>query len=66
MRLVGPAGEPSLVAVATNSESVRLYGMANLSCAASLVGHRDIVMCMDGGATLGGEARWWLKRGISH
>ncbi|GIM03852.1 hypothetical protein Vretimale_8516 [Volvox reticuliferus] len=49
LRFVGPPAEPSLLAVATNSETVRLYGISNLSCTASLVGHRDIVLCLDGG-----------------
>ncbi|GFR44171.1 hypothetical protein Agub_g5344, partial [Astrephomene gubernaculifera] len=49
LRFVGPPGEPSALAVATNSETVRLYGLANMSCTAALVGHRDIVLCMDGG-----------------
>lgn len=39
--------EPTHLAVATNSESVRLFSLATLSCTTSLVGHRDIVLCLD-------------------
>ncbi|GIL66924.1 hypothetical protein Vafri_20438, partial [Volvox africanus] len=55
LRFVGPPAEPSLLAVATNSETVRLYGISNLSCTTSLVGHRDIVLCLDGGLAASGH-----------
>ncbi|GLI67244.1 hypothetical protein VaNZ11_011426, partial [Volvox africanus] len=55
LRFVGAPAEPSLLAVATNSETVRLYGISNLSCMASLVGHRDIVLCLDGGLAATGH-----------
>jgi U3 small nucleolar RNA-associated protein 13 len=48
MRFVGTSFEsPTHIAVATNSEAVRLYDLASLSCTTSLVGHRDIVLCLD-------------------
>jgi hypothetical protein len=51
---VGPPSEPTALAVASNSESVRLFALSNWACTASLVGHTGIVMCLDGGAPLGG------------
>ena len=56
LRFVGPPSEPSHIAVSTNSEAVRLYSLASQSCAVSLVGHTDIVLCLDGGAPKAGEA----------
>lgn len=47
VRFVGPSAAPSHVAVATNGAVVRLFELATMSCAASLAGHRDIVLCMD-------------------
>lgn len=65
LRFVGPPGEPTALAVATNSEAVRLYSLATMSCAVSLVGHRDIVLCLDGGTTLpGGPPRRGGKGGV--
>jgi U3 small nucleolar RNA-associated protein 13 len=60
----GPAGAPTHVAVATNSEQVRLFHAASLSCSASLLGHSDTVLCLDA-APLGDDdgGRWLLVSG---
>lgn len=50
VRFVGPADQPTHLAVATNGETVRLFELASMSCSASLGGHRDIVMCLDAAA----------------
>jgi U3 small nucleolar RNA-associated protein 13 len=47
VRFLGPAEAPTHLAVATNSEVIRLFELAGMSCAASLTGHRDIVLCLD-------------------
>jgi U3 small nucleolar RNA-associated protein 13 len=33
--------------VATNSEVIRVFELGSMSCAASLAGHKDIVLCLD-------------------
>ena len=47
VRFVGSKSNPSHIAIATNSEAVRLFDLRGLSCVASLVGHRDTVLCLD-------------------
>lgn len=47
VRFVGSKSNPSHIAIATNSEAVRLFDLGGLSCVASLVGHRDTVLCLD-------------------
>lgn len=39
--------DPSLLAVATNSEHIRILDMATLGCVATLMGHTDIVLALD-------------------
>ena len=47
MRFIGPASEPSHIAVATNSSIIRLYGMASRACEAVIHGHTDMVLALD-------------------
>ncbi len=42
-------------AVATNSETVRLFELGSLSCTGSLSGHRGIVLCLDSALTPSGR-----------
>jgi U3 small nucleolar RNA-associated protein 13 len=39
--------EPRRLAVATNSQDIRLFELADASCVGDFVGHRDIVVCLD-------------------
>ena len=48
LHLVGPPEEPGHVAVATNSAAVRVFEVATCSCCASLEGHSDVVLALDG------------------
>ena len=47
LRLIGPPGAPSHLALATNSPTLRLYDAASLSCTATLAGHTDSVLVLD-------------------
>jgi U3 small nucleolar RNA-associated protein 13 len=47
--------EPTHLAVATNSEHIRLFDAATLGCTATLVGHTDIVLCLDAARLPGGR-----------
>ncbi|MEW5303709.1 MAG: hypothetical protein WDW36_006375 [Sanguina aurantia] len=60
LRFIGPPAAPTHLAVATNSESVRLYRLDTLSCTSSWVGHKDIVLCIDACHTAAG-----LSLGVS-
>ncbi|GBG62288.1 hypothetical protein CBR_g29896 [Chara braunii] len=48
--------ELDLVAVATNAEQIRVYNMETSTCVRSLVGHSDIVLCLDAGVSMTGRA----------
>jgi U3 small nucleolar RNA-associated protein 13 len=66
LRFLGPAEAPTLLAVATNSEVIRLFELGSMSCVASLAGHRDIVLCLDAAllpAAAGQEAQEVLVSG---
>lgn len=45
--LVLQPGEPSRIALATNSHDIRLFDLSDASCVGACVGHRDIVLCLD-------------------
>lgn len=49
LRFVGGAAEhpEKALAVATNSEQIRVYSVPAFSCQLSLLGHTDIVLCLD-------------------
>ena len=43
VRFLGPPGTPTHLAVATNSEHIRIYSLHNMGCTATLAGHQDTV-----------------------
>ena len=43
VRFLGPPGTPTHIAVATNSEHIRIYSLGNMGCTATLAGHQDTV-----------------------
>lgn len=47
LRFVGGPPDPSHIAVATNSSTVRLYSVENQSAEAALYGHTDMVLALD-------------------
>lgn len=49
LRFVGRSAESAerALAVATNSEQIRVYSVPDFSCQLSLLGHTDIVLCLD-------------------
>ncbi len=47
VQFLGPPAEPTALAVATNSDAVRVFGLSSLSCSASLMGHRDAVLALE-------------------
>lgn len=57
---LGPPMAPTHIAVSSNSEVIRVFSLADMSCTASLSGHTDTVLALDaaghtpeGGCTAG-------------
>ncbi|PRW60889.1 transducin beta 3 isoform A [Chlorella sorokiniana] len=50
------AALPTHLAVATNSEQIRLFDAASMNCTATLTGHTDTVLALDALRLPGGEA----------
>ncbi|KAL2610086.1 hypothetical protein R1flu_028659 [Riccia fluitans] len=44
------------LAVATNLERIRIYDMESMACLQELVGHTDIVLCLDTCVTISGQS----------
>lgn len=47
VRLVGPPGAPTAVAVATNAPAIRLFDLATMACTGTLRGHSEAVLALD-------------------
>ncbi|KAL3146439.1 hypothetical protein ABBQ32_003118 [Trebouxia sp. C0010 RCD-2024] len=47
MRFLGPPAAPTHIAVSSNSETIRVFSLADMSCSASLAGHTDTVLALD-------------------
>lgn len=47
LSLGGAGGDATHVALASNTEAVRVFSMADRSCTASLEGHTETVLCLD-------------------
>lgn len=47
VRLVGPPGAPTAVAVATNAPAIRLFDLATAACTRTLRGHSEAVLALD-------------------
>lgn len=47
LRFLGPPAAPTHIAVSSNSEVVRVFSLADMSCTASLAGHTDTVLALD-------------------
>ena len=43
VRFLGPPGTPTHIAVATNSEHIRIFSLHDMGCTATLAGHQDTV-----------------------
>eukprot|EP00798_Chlamydomonas_sp_ICE-L_P002642 gene2643-5017_t len=56
VRFIGDKEAPTHIAVANNSETLRLFDIETLSCTASLTGHKEIVLCMDAAQLTSGLA----------
>lgn len=47
IRFLGPPLAPTHIAVSSNSETIRVFSLADMSCSASLAGHTDTVLGLD-------------------
>ena len=47
IRFLGPTSTPTHLAVSSNSETIRIFTLADMSCTASLAGHSDTVLSLD-------------------
>lgn len=47
IRFLGPPAAPTHIAVSSNSEAIRVFSLADMSCSASLAGHTDTVLALD-------------------
>ncbi|DBA77464.1 TPA: hypothetical protein ACH3X1_009289 [Trebouxia sp. C0004] len=47
LRFLGPPTAPTHIAVSSNSEVIRVFSLANMSCTASLAGHTDTILALD-------------------
>eukprot|EP00873_Tetraselmis_striata_P034175 jgi/Tetstr1/454439/TSEL_041339.t1 len=54
LSLGGAGGDATHVALASNTEAVRVFSMADRSCTASLEGHTETVLCLDAAQPPGG------------
>lgn len=47
IRFLGPPTAPTHLAVSSNSETIRVFSLLDMSCTASLAGHTDTVLALD-------------------
>ena len=47
IRFLGPPAAPTHIAVSSNSETIRVFSLVDMSCTASLAGHTDTVLALD-------------------